>query len=81
LAQPEQEPVAWEQFYPDIGKPQLAYLPPTNTPENACYTTAPAAQRTWVDLTPQDLNEVFKNANTGEGAVHLALEKFKEKNT
>ena len=21
LAQPEQEPVAWEQFYPDIGKP------------------------------------------------------------
>jgi hypothetical protein len=23
LAQPVQEPVAWEQFYPDIGKPQL----------------------------------------------------------
>ena len=23
LEQPEQEPVAWEQFYPDIGKPQL----------------------------------------------------------
>ena len=23
LAQPEQEPVAWEQFYPDIGKPQI----------------------------------------------------------
>jgi hypothetical protein len=23
-AQPEQEPVAWEQFYPDIGKPQIA---------------------------------------------------------
>ena len=22
LAQPEQEPVAWEQFYPDIGKPK-----------------------------------------------------------
>ena len=21
---PEQEPVAWEQFYPDIGKPQIA---------------------------------------------------------
>ena len=28
LAQPkEQEPVAWEQFYPDIGKPQLEQLP------------------------------------------------------
>ena len=23
LTQPEQEPVAWEQFYPDIGKPQI----------------------------------------------------------
>jgi hypothetical protein len=23
LLQPEQEPVAWEQFYPDIGKPQI----------------------------------------------------------
>ena len=23
----EQEPVAWEQFYPDIGKPQLEQLP------------------------------------------------------
>ena len=25
--EPEQEPVAWEQFYPDIGKPQLKQLP------------------------------------------------------
>ena len=25
LAQQEQEPVAWEQFYPDIGKPQIAF--------------------------------------------------------
>jgi hypothetical protein len=24
---PQQEPVAWEQFYPDIGKPQLTYPP------------------------------------------------------
>ena len=24
LSEPEQEPVAWEQFYPDIGKPQIA---------------------------------------------------------
>ena len=27
LAQPEQEPMAWEQFYPDIGKPQLKQEP------------------------------------------------------
>lgn len=35
----------------------------------------------WVDLTPQDLNDIFSVANTGEGAVRLALEKIKEKNT
>jgi len=39
-----------------------------------------APQRPWVDLTPQDLNEIFAVAMTGEGAVHLALEKIKEKN-
>ena len=38
LEQPEQEPVAWEQFYPEMGKPKLAYLPPTESPDNACYT-------------------------------------------
>ena len=27
VSQPEQEPVAWEQFYPDIGKPQLGQEP------------------------------------------------------
>ena len=43
--------------------------------------TPPAAQRQWVDLTPQDLNEIFKVANTGEGAVYLALKIIKEKNT
>jgi len=40
-----------------------------------------STKRPWVDLTPQDLNEVFKNANTGEGAVYLALKIIKEKNT
>jgi len=44
----QQEPVAWEQFYPDMGKPELAYLPPTESPENACYVPS---QRTWVGLT------------------------------
>ena len=27
LAHPEQEPVAWEQFYPDIGKPKFVAQP------------------------------------------------------
>ena len=42
------------------------------------FTTPP--QRTWVDLTPQELTAVFADSITGEGAVHLALAKFKEKN-
>ena len=38
-------------------------------------------KREWVDLTPQDLNEIFAIARTGEHAVRLALDKSKEKNT
>ena len=41
---------------------------------------AQPAKRPWVDLTDEDLNEIFAVAMTGEGAVHLALEKIKEKN-
>ena len=37
LAQPEQEPVAWEQFYPDIGKPQIEFAPV----KIVAYTTCP----------------------------------------
>ena len=37
-------------------------------------------KRPWVDLTPQDLNEIFAIARTGEHAVRLALDKLKEKN-
>ena len=38
-------------------------------------------QRPWVDLTLQDLNEIFEIARTGEHAVRLASDKLKEKNT
>ena len=37
-------------------------------------------QRTWVDLTSKDLNEIFELAMTGEGAVHRAIAKFKDRN-
>ena len=37
-------------------------------------------KREWVDLTPQDLNEIFAIARTGEHAVRLASDKLKEKN-
>jgi hypothetical protein len=55
LAQPEQEPVAWEQFYPDMGKPKLVYLSPTESSENACLTPP---QRTWVGLTDEELQPI-----------------------
>ena len=38
-------------------------------------------QRTWVGLTPQDYNEIFAKARSGEHAVQLAEAKLKEKNT
>ena len=41
----------WEQFYPEMGKPKLAYLPPTESLENACYIPP---QRTWVGLTDEE---------------------------
>ena len=48
LAQ-EQEPVAWEQFYPDIGKPQIAF--------NSEVIGYVAPQRTWVGLTKEEIAE------------------------
>jgi hypothetical protein len=38
-------------------------------------------QRPWVDLTPQDLNEIFAIARSVGHAVNLAADKLKEKNT
>jgi hypothetical protein len=49
--------------------------------QSGYYDGKKATQRPWVGLTPQDLNEIFAVAMTGEGAVNLALEKIKEKNT
>ena len=46
------EPVAWEQFYPDIGKPQIAF--------NAEVVVYVAPQRTWVVLTDEEMRELEK---------------------
>jgi len=42
--------VAWEQFYPDIGKPQIAF--------NAEVVGYVAPQRTWVGLTDEEIKEI-----------------------
>jgi hypothetical protein len=70
LAQPEQEPVAWEQFYPDIGKPQIAL----NT-EVVGYV---APQRIWVALTDEEREEIALEVPMD--AVCITEDKLKEKN-
>jgi hypothetical protein len=50
LQEPAQEPVAWEQFYPDIGKPQIAF--------NAEVVGYVAPQRPWVGLTDADIERI-----------------------
>jgi hypothetical protein len=69
-----QEPVAWMDADGNVSDNNDLKCFPI-----PLYTHPP--QRTWVDLTPKDLNEIFEFAMTGEGAVHLAIDKFKEKNT
>jgi hypothetical protein len=74
-AQPAQEHVATVQCIHGITIGYLEIMQPVGT---KLYTAPP--QRTWVGLTSKDLNEIFEFAMTGEGAVHRAVAKFKEKN-
>ena len=84
-AQPEPDPVAWEQFYPDIGKPQIAI-----NSETVGYV---APQRTWVGLTDEEIekgrDQTFSinnpycpcDSKTMRKAVRWAEAKLKKKNT
>ena len=84
-AQPEPDPVAWEQFYPDIGKPQIAI-----NSETVGYV---APQRTWVGLTEEEIEKgrahTFSinnpycpcDSKTMRKAVRWAEAKLKKKNT
>jgi hypothetical protein len=78
------EPVAWEQFYPEMGSPKLAYLSPTESLDNACYIPP---QRTWVGLTDEEIKRIGKLDLNGNyfGLWYdfaKAIEaKLKEKNT
>ena len=70
LAQPEQEPVAWEQLHEHIAGP--FYTHPT--------------QRTWVGLFDEEIEELLQSATGADEEVHIrfarALEsKLKELNT
>ena len=73
LAQQEQEPVAWEQFYPDIGKPQIAF--------NAEVIGYVAPQRTWVGLTYEEKHEIRYSHMTSAEFIEFIEAKLKDKNT
>ena len=67
LAQPEQEPMAWEQFYPDIGKPQIEQ-PKVRTGDcllvGVCASEGHkiAPQRTWVRLEVEEIRNLWEEA-------------------
>jgi hypothetical protein len=73
LAQSEQEFVAWEQFYPDIGKPQIAF--------NAEVIGYVAPQRTWVGLTNKEKHEIRYSHMTSAEFIEVIEAKLKDKNT
>ena len=69
----QQEPVAWEQFYPDFGKPQIAI-----NPETVGYV---APQRTWVGLTAKEKHEFRYSHMTTADFIEDIEAKLKDKNT
>jgi hypothetical protein len=82
----KQEPVAWEQFYPDMGKPQLAHLPPPECKTEAEKTAyafgwfkSMEAQRTWVGLTDEEYAKLAEEF--GPFPINQIEAKLKEKNT
>ena len=73
MAQQMQEPLAWEQFYPDFGKPQIAF--------NAEVIGYVAPQRTWVGLTNEEKHEIrYSHMNSAE-FIEFIESKLKDKNT
>lgn len=59
-------------------KDELVYLPPTASLENACYIPP---QRTWVDLTDEELEILFFESKDAVELCEAIQAKHKEKNT
>jgi hypothetical protein len=93
-AQPEQEPVAWEQFYPDIGKPQLEQEPSItkeargtlilhsgwdDLPDGTKFYITPP-KRPWVGLTEDEYDEIWRMDLNNKDIMDKTIAKLKEKN-
>jgi hypothetical protein len=78
--QPKREPVAWEQLYPDIGKPQLEYLPASPFD----ISGKPQPKREWVGLSGKErmeFVEMYAGINPNLELFAREIEaKLKEKN-
>ena len=83
MAQPKQEPVAWMHVQGNYKEPSFRELADDEVERGweqyPLYNTPP--QRTWVDLTSEDWNEIFDNALNKVEAIKLTKDKLKEKNT
>ena len=85
LAQPEQEPVAWQFF--EGGKwhngmevnDHRKHTEAAGVPVRDLYTTPP--QRTWVGLTDDERIEIHHQAWSRVQVVQMTEAKLKEKNT
>ena len=80
--QPEQEPVAWEQFYPDIGKPQLKQEPVEDVVayhSDGTRTVRIAPKRPWVGLTEDEVEDCMEMSI--QKTCRAVEAKLKEKNT
>jgi hypothetical protein len=71
----KQEPVAWQGVY---DKTDLYYRKPVQGDVRPLYTTPPAAQRQWVGLTDEEIDEWTPEIHSVIQAIEA---KLKEKNT
>jgi len=75
-AQPAQEPVAWQfmngstfrkrrpEDFSDLAPDGFPYWKPL-------YTTLPVAKRPWVDLTDEDIEDLFQSAANADEETHI----------
>ena len=78
--QPEQEPLTFEEWYDNAIWGNEDFKQGCRRAWNAAikYTTPPAAQRQWVDLTDGDL---VACSDSQKATVFYFMKKLKEKNT
>ena len=86
-SQPEQEPVAWgvfddnlhDMFFAKEEAQEMVRLKGDGSTVKPLYTTPP--QRTWVDLTDDEISASSKGNMTRNGFARVLLAKLKDKNT